>query len=315
MLGLLKKNNTNKGLFAVCADADGIALARVLPEAGAAPVLVACEYAAAGSDEDRARALHKLVRVHHLDRTPCTSVMAMNEYNLLLVEAPDVPPAELRAAIRWRIKDLIDFHVDDAVVDVFEVPTHKLTGRRSMMYAVVARAATVKARVDELLDAGVRLSVLDIPELALRNIAALLPEDVGGVALVYLGRDSGLITITRQGTLYLSRRIEGGVHDIGSGALSGEAVKWLDSVVIEVQRSLDYYESHFGQPPVSGLAVTPLGEGGAGVASYLAGQLDMPGRALDLNELIDVPERLPVDLQIRCLQAIGAALRMEGKAL
>ena len=127
MLGLLKKNNTHNGLSAICVSADGIALARVLPEPGAPPALSFCEFVPAGPGEERARMLQKLVKSHRLDRSACTSVMEMHEYNLLLVEAPDVPPAELRAAIRWRIKDLIDFHVDDAVVDVFEVPTQKVT--------------------------------------------------------------------------------------------------------------------------------------------------------------------------------------------
>ncbi len=46
---------------------------------------------------------------------------------------------ELRAAVRWRIKDLIDFHIDDAVIDVFEMPAHARGGPNRMMYAVKAR--------------------------------------------------------------------------------------------------------------------------------------------------------------------------------
>ena len=63
-------------------------------------------------------------------RAPTVSVLDPDSYRLLLVEAPDVPADELRAAVRWRVKDLIDFHVDDAVIDVFEMPQHARGGRR-----------------------------------------------------------------------------------------------------------------------------------------------------------------------------------------
>ena len=41
-----------------------------------------------------------------------TCVMPLGSYNLLQIEAPKVPPEELRSAVRWRVKDLIDFPID-----------------------------------------------------------------------------------------------------------------------------------------------------------------------------------------------------------
>jgi MSHA biogenesis protein MshI len=37
------------------------------------------------------------------------------------VETPEVLPSEMRAAIRWRLKDAINFNVDEASVNVFEI--------------------------------------------------------------------------------------------------------------------------------------------------------------------------------------------------
>jgi len=39
--------------------------------------------------------------------------------------------------------------------------------------------------------ADLPVTAIDIPELALRNIAELLPEDVGGVAMLYLDAGQG----------------------------------------------------------------------------------------------------------------------------
>jgi len=44
------------------------------------------------------------------------------DYNLHLVEAPNVEPEELCPAVRWKIKDLLDMKVEDAAIDTFPVP-------------------------------------------------------------------------------------------------------------------------------------------------------------------------------------------------
>ena len=118
MFGRKPKANA---LVSVCPVPDGIALARIEREGGTAPVLGFCDFHAMDPAESHELVLNKLVKTHNLDRYSCASIMDLGTYNLLLVEAPDVPPAELRAAMRWRVKDLIDFHIDDAVIDVFEV--------------------------------------------------------------------------------------------------------------------------------------------------------------------------------------------------
>lgn len=254
-----------------------------------------------------------------MDRSPCISTMELGSYNLLLAEAPDVQPDELRSAIRWRIKDLIDFKIDDAVVDVFDVPGQKAAGKNKVMYAVVARAADVRALAERLTGLGLKLDVIDIPELALRNLAALLPEDVGGVVLVYVGQTRGLITISRQQTLYLSRRVEIGLGSLPETAMHADAQDviedWLDRIIIEVQRSLDYYESNFSQPRVSGVVICPVGRELPGASEYVSRELAIPTRMLDINDIIDVVEPLDGVTQAKCLLAVGAALRVEKRAL
>ena len=315
LLRLFKRGSRQNALVSVCASAHGIAVAEVRRDDGVPPTLALCDFAKTTGVEERQPALHKLVKRHDLGRFPCVSSMDLGDYRLLSVEPPDVQPTELNAALRWRVKDLIDFSIDDAVIDAFQVSNELAPRRNPVMYAVVARGGVVKQRVDELLGANLKLSAIDIPELAMRNIAALLPEDVGGVVLVYLSADGGLITVTRQSQLFLSRLLgtgNGSVNPAGELDVAETATKqWLDGIVIEIQRSMDYYESHFSQPPVSSLVVAPLERPIPGVAEYISQQLNVPTRVLDLNALIDSPQPLTEELQSQCLLAIGTALRVE----
>ena len=236
MFGLLKKKLDANALVAVCPTEEAVTVARVRRSKDLPPILELCEMQEVDNIGIQAAEISRLTKLHNLDNHYCVSVLDNGDYNLLLVEAPDVQPTELRAAIRWRVKDLIDFQIDDAVIDVFEVPNQKMGSSKSMMYAVVARSEQVKQRIDLLSDSGLNIEVIDIPELALRNIAALLPEDVAGVSTLYMSQRYGLITITRQSTLYLSRRIEIGSVELGDDLASAKSK--LDRVVVEIQRSL-----------------------------------------------------------------------------
>ena len=304
---------------------EGVSVASVARAEGVSPLLELCDFREAADEQERRTALKALTRDYGLDQGTCCSVMEPDAYSLLLVEAPDVPRDELKAAMRWRIKDLIDFHIDDAVVDVFDVPDQKRATASRLMYVVAAKAKVVRERVDLLESAGLSLSAIDVPELALRNLAALLPEDVAGMALVHLTGDSGLIVLTHQATLYLARRFPSALATLESAWSShsgGVGDGWpsgvrdvLDGLVVEVQRSLDYYDSHFSQAPIRHLVVAPMAVQVPGMTDYLARQLGLSARMIDLNTVIDSGNVIDVDLQARCTPIIGEALRVEEKAL
>jgi len=246
--------------------------------------------------------------------------MDTHSHSLLLIEAPDVQPAELKAAVRWRIKDLIDFHIDDAVIDVFEIPEQGAApGRARLMYAVAARASKVHANVSKLEKTSLELDTIDIPELAIRNITSLLDDDIRGVAFLYLSAESGVITLTRQGSLYMSRNIDVGLKKMiaatGSEDLHPQTEQSLDKIVLEVQRSLDYYESHFSQPPITSLVLAPMEQEIAGVLPHLSANLGIAVSMLDFNSVLDSDESITNASKIKCLLAIGAALRYEEKVL
>lgn len=233
--------------------------------------------------------------------------------------------------MRWRIKDLLDFHIDDAVIDVFDIPGQQARGRPKLMYVVASRITTVQSHIEQLEKRDINLTTIDIPEMAMRNIAALLPEDASGVVMLYLGQDFGLLTMTKDKNLYLARKFDIGfeqlVKCLESARLEDEFVldeaeempaqlqRMLDTIILEIQRSLDYYESHFSLPPVGGLVLVPMAHHIPGMMGYIAGNMGVPVRLLDLNALLDCEQTLSDELQSQCLLAIGAALRQENKAL
>lgn len=301
-----QKQPRGEGLVALAPSADGqTRLAAVSRARGGAPrvgFLGAIE-------RGNARGLRQLAERHALRHFPVSALLAEGDYQLLLVEAPDVRPEELRAAVRWRIKDLLDFHLDDAVIDVFEIPDQRHANRNRMMYAVAARTRTVSESVQLAEDAGLPVAVVDIPEMALRNLAALLPEESQGLALVHLEAGSGIVTVSRGGTLYLARRFDRGLRDFDDGRATSHA----EAVLLEVQRSLDYYDSHFSHGPVAAVALTPPAANTV-LADYLPARLDVAVLTPVLQELVEFAQP-PVRWDPADVLALGAALRTEAKVL
>ena len=307
MLSFFKRVDNAGGQNGVHRGADGFALAQVIGRGTEEkPVLAHCSFESLDADDALSRA------VRHLPnrKLPSVSVLPSTAYHMLLVEAPQVPNDELRAAVRWRIKDLIDFHIDDAVIDVFQMPNQGRGGPNQMMYAIAAKAEGVRAEVRAAEDAGLNLQVVDIVELSLRNIATRLEQESRGLALLYLADTSGVLLLVRNGTLYLTRRIETGTKILReSQGLRSELVAGL---ALETRRSLDYFESHYEQSSIPVLYTSGLDPADQ---DQLRAELGLSVRNIELSAVFDGGPEMAEDLQRKCLPAIGAALRHDSVTL
>ena len=314
MFGLLRKAVAARGRIGIALGREQIALAIVQRDGEGLPILERCELLPVISGvpgDPHALAL----KAAGLPKMAVSCALQSSDYQLALVEAPDVPPAELRAAMRWRLKDAIDFRVEDAIIDVFEVPVQSRGGQARMMYAIAARRTAIE-RIATALVGQPNFDVVDVPELCLRNLAALLPAAAAGIALLHLGDTAASVIIVRGKTFYFARQmdLQATLH---IGADSGADGARIDSgsIVLELQRSLDYYERHFDQPPITHMVVSPGGPRAAMLATDLARETGLEVMPLDLNALLACSTQVAADVQAGCVLAVGAALREERRTL
>jgi MSHA biogenesis protein MshI len=316
-MSFFAKNKKAPGWMAICLMGDGIYAARVTRAPSARPLveLHAFYFAEMNSVE---AALEKLSKELHANRYQCTTLLNSSEYQLLSVDAPNVPPDELKAAMRWRVKDMIDYHIDDATIDVLDVPVEKHTAARThSMYAVAARNQVIGQRQALFENVRIPLSAIDIPEMAQRNISALLEPQNRGVALLLFSQDGGLLTVTFDGELYLSRRLDVTTYQLGDGDAEQRSALY-ERVTLELQRSLDHLDRQFNFIILSKLMLGPLGNTDPGLQEYLAANLYIPVEPLNLDNVLDLtkaPELKSSELQQRYFLTLGAALRHEEKAL
>jgi MSHA biogenesis protein MshI len=191
---------------------------------------------------------------------------------------------------------------------VADIPTD--AGRQASVFVVAAAAATVSGCMAKFAQAKINLQAIDIPEMALRNVAVLFEEPNRGLAFLLLSEDHSLLVITYKGELYLSRRI-----DMTAEALSPEdserRLAIRERLALELQRTLDNFDRQYGFISVSRLVVATEKDS-AGLVAALGENLYLPLLAMDLSDVADfstLPELRQLERQAQGVLAIGAALR------
>ena len=295
--------------LAIGLEKDRVTLVQCRHAPGAKPVLLRCEQFRI--EGELLPTLKRLADRLGLKGAPVSLALAEGEYQWLKIEAPAVPAEELKSAVRWKIKDLVDFKVDQAGIDVLEIPADPSGYGRKPGVFVAASARPVLERYVQLFDAaGFDLDVIEVPETALRNVAALFEPAERGVAMLSFDEAGGQLVITRGGELFSCRRI-----DVGLAALAERdemnRQHAFDRVVLQLQRSLDSFEHQFHYVAVTQLVVMPMADDG-GLVAHLADNLQLPVSMADMSTVVDGAKVAGFDepgLQARTLATLGLALR------
>lgn len=279
---------------------------------GSEPVLLGLSFESSESGLAGAELLKGLVRNNQLQGCSAVVVLPPDSYELMQVDLPDLPQDERREAARWQVREVLEFPVEQAVVDVYDVAPFA-GDRKPLAHVVAARESSLRDQVGLLADADLALAAIDIPEFALRNLAELFVGDERGTAILYLLEEGGLLTIVRDGVHYLTRYLSSGMSRLIPFAEGDyEALsEQLDAIVLEIQRSFDYCESGYRLPMVSRLLVAQTGQEIPAVTSYLNDYLATRVEPFSFDSVLSVPEGLDQLTLNRHLLAIGGALRRE----
>lgn len=299
-----RKKIINEGLLGIEFGPEGIALARVLRTPDEVPQLLDCEFRPAPA-EQQAAVLKAMVAERGLEGLSVNLVLHPATYQMLLLDSPDIPPEELRDAMRWRVKELINEPLDQVVVDAFPLPLDAYRGRSRMAYCAVLGKAQMQRWGEMIKHAGLRLASIDVTEMAFRNLGLLAGAEGMNLALLRLRSSEGLICVQHGIDLYMARRIEHGLEQAGQE---------FSTVTLEIQRSLDYFESQLGKGYINRLLLLPMKRDGATALQALSNGLAVKLQALDLRGLfVDQPAaEMDEQVQAYCITAVGAALRQEG---
>ena len=88
-----------------------------------------------------------------------------------MIDYPAVDEDEKPEVIRRAVRDFVDYPIEEAVIDVFQLPFKRIDDNKDVAYAIIARSKVIHEVSDFIRATGLKLQYIDIQELCLRNLA------------------------------------------------------------------------------------------------------------------------------------------------
>lgn len=173
-------------------------------------------------------------------------------YQAVQVEKPELEEQEIIQSLPWTVKELVQIKPQNMVVDYIDYAIDAPNqGKKITAYICD------KTKLQPIVDAfqgseQAHLQSLGIKELAVTN---MLPND--GVARMVVFQEAGQeprVLIVRDGLLLLSRQLRG-FKALEQSADEHTIEQLAETLGLEIQRSLDFFESQLKQPPVKDVAL------------------------------------------------------------
>ncbi len=233
---------------------DGVAVAEVATAKNNSGAIIRSEFVTTAGQQAQVVALADWVRSNNLQKTPCVCLLADDDCDVYQVERPEVDDSEMVQAVTWKIKDLINYDVSHAVVDSYPMPASS-KNKQQQVGVVAAREVVISSYVESIKHSMMKLNALDIHELVRSNLPVVRQCREQSLALLTLTANSGLLSVYHDTDLYVSRAFMIGIDQLETASSGDEEV--FDALLLELQRSLDYFESFYGIGTVTNLRIFP----------------------------------------------------------
>ena len=195
--------------------------------------------------QQRVNAFSQLARELPKNTALCL-VLSADSYQLVQLDKPPLAEVEMRQALPWQIRDLVSIPTDDLIVDYCDVA--EPASQQQAKIQVVASSRSLLAPLCKVLQQSpAQLLNIQPDEWLARNLLPVQPQ-----AVLLLSHQPGQelnIQIVRNGTVYLSRKLRGFTR-LDQMSFSDLSLGLLDNLLLEVQRSLDFFEGQMRQAPV-----------------------------------------------------------------
>ena len=248
--------------------------------------------------------LQTLIKRFNLTASHASLVLPPEMYQLLMMDNIDVPQAELAQALRWRLKGLTDYPLNDIAVDVFLVPPHGVGQQRKKVFVAV----TIQSQLQKLLSyfesAYVQIDSVTIADLALKNLVYLNASlrDFSGTS-IFIHADKGryYIHIYFDKALYLVRKFH----------LNQNEANKEEKLLLEIQRSQDYCLSELKLESPRKILFSPVFVNEISLVDYCQAQLDIEVEQVSLASLFEVKQPWMTKQLLANLYALGAQALLE----
>ena len=194
-----------------------------------------------------ATALTQLLKGLVKGHSQLSLLLPQHYYQIVQMDKPALAEQELIQSLSWTLKELVSIQGEHIVADYLDDPI-RIPGQGAKINVFVADKQQLQPLVSDIhKEQEWQLQCMSAKEVAIANMSG----DDNYARLVIFherGQEPGILII-RQQQLLLNRRLRG--FKLLEQATDEASINHLsDSLGLEIQRSMDFFESQLKQPPI-----------------------------------------------------------------
>lgn len=175
-------------------------------------------------------------------------LLSSSFYQIFPADKPNVDASEIAQALLWSVKDIVNLPVNQIHLDYFESPilnNNKVT-------VVAADRDMLAAMVQAALGTHLQIVGIFVEELAMSNLFE--PEPQARLVIHHCQQQELLLTVVKEGAVVMQRRVRG-FSELDGVSAQDLSYGVADNLSLEIQRSMDYFESQLRQAPVASIDI------------------------------------------------------------
>ncbi len=188
--------------------------------------------------------LPEYVQKNGLAGASCFFALSSHWYRIHQIDKPSVNDDELLAALQWPIKEAMGSD-KEIVYDYADFPV-QVAGQNKVMAVALAKEEIEKL-TKVIFDADLQLKSIVVEELATCHLLPSTSDPV--ITLVQEHGEVVVLNIVKNNQVYFTRRLKG-FENIGEFSEAELDMGITDSICVQIQRSMDFFESQLRQAPI-----------------------------------------------------------------
>lgn len=210
----------------------------------------------------------------------CHIILSAAMSQIVQVDRPAVPDAEINGALKWQIKELVTIAPDNLLLDYFESPVDNQA--QNKINVVCSPLKEVKDIVTALNVDNLKVASITTEEFAFANLVTAKKDAV--LLVCAQPKEEIVLVIVKNGQLFFHRRLRG-FTQIADKSPEELDMGNIDSLSLEIQRSTDYFERQLKQASIKEILVLVPMDNEAYLARRLAENTNVPVNLLTLPAL------------------------------
>ena len=237
----------------------------------------------------------------------CQLILLPGQYQLILMDALDLPEDEMAKALRWSLKGLSDYNLDDVAIDVFSLPSQAESSQKKVYIALSPLSLLTSKRLF-LESVCLEVTAMSIADMTLKNLWPLLhiESTAEPAPMIIISNGSGSdnttykLFILYNHLFYLIRELTATVQ-LDETAQSNEMMH-------EIERSIDYCTNELEITRPRQLLITPGFHAINPLLETIKDTLNLDVTLIDLNHYVNMKPPLNIEQQIHIFYNILGAI-------